>query len=61
MPRYRDRQGIFVKNPPQVEIGSSNTPVTGNPIIEELAEKQRTGQILTLIEWKTLLAWEQKQ
>jgi len=61
MPRFRDPQGRFIKNPPQVEIGSSNTPVTGNPIIEELVEKQRTGQRLTLIERQTLLAWEAKQ
>ena len=61
MPRYRHTQGRFIKNPAQIEIGSSNTPVTGNPIIGELAEKQRTGQRLTLIERKTLLAWEAKQ
>jgi len=61
MPRYRDPQGRFIKNPPQIEIGSSHTPVTGNPIIEELVEKQRTGQRLTLIERQTLLAWEAKQ
>ena len=50
MPRYRDPQGRFVKNPWKVEIGSSKTPVTGNPTVEELEEKQRTGQRLTLIE-----------
>ena len=58
MPRFRDPQGRFIKNPPQVEIGSSHTPVTGKPIIEELIEKQRSGQRLTLIERQTLLAWE---
>ena len=56
MPRYRAPQGRFIKNPPQIEIRSSNTPVTGNPIIEELAEKQITGQRLTLIERQNLLA-----
>ena len=61
MPRFRDPQGRFIKNPPQVEIGSSHTPVTGNPIIEELIEKQRSGQRLTLIERQTLLAWEAKK
>jgi len=59
MPRYRDPQGRFVKNPPQVEIGTSKTPLTGNPTIEELEEKQRIGQRLTLIERRTLLAWEE--
>ena len=34
MPRHRDPHGRFIKNPPQIEIGSSNTPVTGNPIVE---------------------------
>ena len=61
MPRYRDPQGIFIKSPPKVEIGSSHTPGTGSPTIEELVEKQRTGQRLILIERKNLLAWETKQ
>lgn len=61
MHRQRDPQGRFVKNPPWVEVGSSKTPVTSNPIIEELEEKQRTGQRLTLIERQTLLAWKEKQ
>ena len=61
MPRYIDPQGRFIKTPPQIEIESSNTPVTGNPIIEELAEKQRIGQRLTLIKRQTLLAWEATQ
>lgn len=61
MPRFRDPQGRFIKNPPQKEIESSHTPITGKPIIEELIEKQRSGQILTLIERQTLSAWEVRQ
>ena len=61
MPRVRDPQGRFIKNPPQVEIGSSHTHVTGNPIIEELIEKQRSGQRLTLIERQTLSVGRQSK
>lgn len=61
MPRVRDPYGRFIKNPPRIEIGSSYTPATGNPPIEELIEKQRSGQRLTLIERQTLSAWETKQ
>lgn len=62
MPRVRDPYGRFIKKtPPRIEIGSSHTPATGNPPIEELIEKQRSGQRLTLIERQTLSAWETKQ
>lgn len=63
MPRNRDPKGRFIKqNPPSIDVGPSKLtkPVAGKPTIEELEEKQRTGQRLTLIERKTLLAWKVK-
>lgn len=50
----------MLKTPTSRDRIIKNT-VTGNPIIEELEEKQITGQRLTLIERQTLLAWEAKQ
>lgn len=63
MPRNKYPKGIFIKqNPPSMEVGPSKitTPVTGKPTIEELEEKQKTRQRLTLIERQTLLASEVK-
>jgi len=59
MPRNRDPKGRFIKqNPQSIEVGPSKltTPIAGKQTIEELEEKQRTGQRLTLIERQTLLA-----
>lgn len=64
MPRNRDPQGRFIKqNPPSIEVGPSKltTLVASKPTIKKLEEKQRTGQILTLIERQTLLALEVKR
>ena len=68
MPRDRDQKGRFIKkNPPKIqpsiEAGPSGltTPVAGKQTLEELEEKQRSGQRLTSIEWQTLLALEVKR
>ena len=68
MPRERDKKGRFTKqNPPKIQppIGAGPsgliTPVAGRPTLEELEEKQRSKQILNLIERQTLLAYEVKR
>ncbi len=64
MPKNRDQKAIFIKqNPPSIEVGPSRftTPIAGKSAKEQLEEKQRTGQRLTLIERQTLLAWEVKR
>lgn len=62
MPRDRDQKGRFIKkNPPKIQPSELTTPVAGKPTLEELEEKQRTRQRLTLIEQQTLLAQEVKR
>ena len=58
MPRNRDPQGRFIKqNLPSIEVPLKlTTLVASKPTIEELEERQRTRQRLTLIERQTLLA-----
>jgi hypothetical protein len=52
-------------NPPSVGAGTSTTesttPTAGKITLEELEEKQRSGQRLTLIERQVLLAYEVKK
>ena len=62
MPRDRDQKGKFVKQNPPIAHSSTGltTPVVGKPTIEELEEKQRSGQRLTLVERQILLALEVK-
>lgn len=42
MPRNRDPQGRFIKNPPQIEVGPSKltTAVIGKPTIDELEKNK---------------------
>ena len=63
MPRDRDQKGRFVKqNPPTAHSSTGlTTCVAGRPTIEELYEKQRSGQRLTLVERQILLALEVKK
>ena len=68
MSKLRDDKGRFLKqnppktNPPSVGAGTSTTesttPTAGKITLEELEEKQRSGQRLTLIERQVLLAHE---
>ena len=74
MSKLRDDKGIFLKqnhpktNQPYVGAGTyttekyeSTTPTAGKITLEELEEKQRLGQRLTLIERQVLLAHEVKK
>jgi hypothetical protein len=71
MSKLRDDKGRFLKqnapktNPPSVGAGTSTTesttPTAGKITLEELEEKQRSGQRLTLIERQVLLAYEVKK
>jgi hypothetical protein len=71
MSKLRDDKGRFLKqnppktNPPSVGAGTftteSATPTAGKITLEELEEKQRSGQRLTLIERQVLLAYEVKK
>ena len=63
MPRNRDQKGRFVKQNPPIAHSSIGltTPVARKPTIEELEEKQRSGQRLTLVEIQILLALEVKK
>jgi hypothetical protein len=74
MSKRRDDKGRFLKqNPPktnQPSVGAgtsttekyeSTTPTAGKITLEELEEKQRSGQRLTLIERQILLAHEVKK
>jgi hypothetical protein len=74
MSKLRDDKGRFLKqnpqktNPPSVGEGTSTiekyestTPTAGKITLEELEEKQRSGQRLTLIEIQVLLAHEVKK
>lgn len=62
MPIDRDEKGRFIKqNPPTIQPSTRlTTPIAGRTNLEELDEKQRSGQRLTLIERHTLLALEVK-
>jgi hypothetical protein len=72
MSKLRDDKCRFLKqtpppktNPPSVGAGTSTTesttPTVGKITLEELEEKQRSGQRLTLIERQFLLAYEVKK
>jgi hypothetical protein len=74
MSKLRDDKGRFLKqtppktNPPSVGAGTSTTekyesttPTAGKITLEELEEKQRSGQRLNLIEIQVLLAYEVKK
>jgi hypothetical protein len=74
MSKRTDDKGIFLKrnppktNQPSVGAGTSTTekyksitPTAGKITLEELEEKQCSGQRLTLIERKILLAHEVKK
>lgn len=70
MPRQRDEKGIHTKQDPPitkplVESGlppfGLTTPIAGKPTLEELEEKQRLGQRLTLVKRQTLLVDEVKR
>ena len=71
MSKRRDDKGIFLKqnppktNQPSIGVGTSTTernesitPTTGKITLEELEEKQCSGQRLTLIERQILLSHE---
>ena len=63
MPRDRHQKGRVVKqNSPTTHSSTGlTTPVVGKPTIEELEEKQRSGQRLTLVERQILLVLEVKK
>ena len=71
MSRQRDDKGRFLKqnlpktNQPSLGASTSTfeltTPTTGKVTLEELEEKQRSGQRLTLIDRQILLAHEVKR
>lgn len=70
MPKQRDEKGIYIKQytsitKPLVEAGlppfELTTPISGKPTLEELEERQRSGQRLTLVERQTLLTYEVKR
>jgi hypothetical protein len=71
MSKPRDDKGRFLKqNPPKTNtkfvgagtsITESTTPTAGKITLEELEEKQRSGQRLTLMERQVLLAYEVKK
>jgi hypothetical protein len=74
MSKLRDDKGRFLKqNPPKTnqpsvgagtsstEKNESTTPTAGKITLEELEEKQHSGQKLTLIERQVLLAHEVKK
>lgn len=70
MPKQRDEKGRYTKqDPPTTKplVGAKlptfklTTPIVGKPTLEELEEKQRSGQRLTLVGRQTLLAYEMKR
>jgi hypothetical protein len=70
MSKLRDDKGRFLKNPPKTNTTSvgagtslteSTTPTAGRITLEELEDKQRSGQRLTLVERQVLLAYEVKK
>ena len=63
MPRDRDQKGRFIKKKtPTIQPSTGlTTPVARRPTLEDLEEKQRSRQILTLIERQILLALEVKR
>jgi hypothetical protein len=71
MSKLRDDKGRFLKqtppktNPPSIGAGTytteSTTPIAGKITLEELEEKQHSGQRLTLIERQVLLAYDVKK